>query len=89
MDVAVVEFGSPDAPAEFTRSLRETGFAVLVDHPLEWSLVEGIYREWAEFFDSEAVHAYTTPDRQVGFFPPSISETACTSVLPKPRNAPE
>lgn len=76
MDVAVVDFGSPTAPADFTRSLRETGFAVLVNHPLEWELVEGIYREWAALFDSDEIEAYTTPDRVVGYFPPSISETA-------------
>ena len=51
MDVAVVDFTSPTAPQDFTSSLRETGFAVLTNHPLEWSVVETIYREWAEMFD--------------------------------------
>lgn len=76
MSVGVVDYQQPDAPAEFTRSLRETGFAVVVNHPLPWALVEEIYVEWSAFFDSPAVHRYTTPDRNVGYFPPSISEVA-------------
>lgn len=76
MDVAVVDYQHPDAPAQFTRSLRDTGFAVVVNHPLPWDLVEGIYAEWSAFFDSPDVHRYTTPDRNVGYFPPSISEVA-------------
>ncbi len=77
MDVAVVDYTAPDAPETFTRSLRETGFAVLVNHPLPWSLVEQIYAEWAALFDSPAVEQYLMdPDGQVGWFPPDKSETA-------------
>jgi isopenicillin N synthase-like dioxygenase len=77
MDVAVVDFTATDAPERFTESLRETGFAVLVGHPLPWSLVEQIYREWAGLFDSPAVERYLMdPSGQVGWFPPGRSETA-------------
>jgi isopenicillin N synthase-like dioxygenase len=77
MDVAVVDYAAPDAPETFTRSLRETGFAVLVNHPLPWSLVEQIYAEWAALFDSPAVEQYRMdPTGQVGWFPPDRSETA-------------
>jgi isopenicillin N synthase-like dioxygenase len=77
MDVAVVDYTSPDAPEAFTRSLRETGFAVLVNHPLPWSLVEQIYREWSAFFDSPAVDKYLRDwDEQAGWFPVKRSETA-------------
>ena len=77
MDVLVVDYESPDAPVEFTRSLRETGFAVLVNHPLPQQLVEDIYEEWLAFFDSDAKYAYRfTPDNQDGWFGPDVSETA-------------
>lgn len=77
MDVAVVDYQAPDAPKTFTQSLRETGFAVLVNHPLPWSLVEQIYAEWAALFDSHAVEQYLMdPTGQVGWFPPDRSETA-------------
>ena len=76
MDVSVVEFHAPDAPERFTESLRTTGFAVLVDHPLPWDLVEQVYDEWSTFFDGPSVRAYTTTDSQCGYFPPDVSETA-------------
>jgi isopenicillin N synthase-like dioxygenase len=77
MDVAVVDYAAPDAPERFTESLRETGFAVLVNHPLRWSLVEQIYREWAALFDSPAIEKYMMdPSGQTGWFPPDKSETA-------------
>jgi isopenicillin N synthase-like dioxygenase len=76
MHVAVVDFTAADAPHEFAESLRETGFAVLVNHPLSWPLVDQIYREWAALFDSPDVAQYATSDSQTGYFPPAVSETA-------------
>lgn len=82
MDVAVVDFAAPDAPERFATSLRETGFAVLVNHPLPWELVEQIYREWSALFDSPAVEAYDIdPSGQVGWFPADRSETAKGSTV--------
>jgi isopenicillin N synthase-like dioxygenase len=77
MQVDVVEYTAPDAPAAFTRSLRETGFAVLVGHPLQQSLVQQVYDEWLAFFDSDAKYAYRYDEHdQNGWFGPDISETA-------------
>ena len=77
MQVGVVDFTSPTAPAEFTRSLRETGFAVLVHHPLPQDLVEEIYAEWLAFFESDAKYEYRFSDAdQDGYFGPDVSETA-------------
>jgi isopenicillin N synthase-like dioxygenase len=77
MQVAVVDFLSPDAPAAFTRSLRETGFGVVVNHPLSHALVEYIYAEWLAFYNTDAKYKYRfTPDDQDGYFGPEVSETA-------------
>jgi isopenicillin N synthase-like dioxygenase len=77
MNVEVVDFTAPDAPADFTRSLRETGFAVIVNHPLPHQLVQQIYDEWLAFFDSDAKYAYRfSDDEQDGWFGPDVSETA-------------
>jgi isopenicillin N synthase-like dioxygenase len=76
MDVAVVDYRAPDAPERFSESLRETGFGVIVNHPLDWSIVDQIYAEWSAFFDDPAVAEYTTTDSQAGYFPPDVSETA-------------
>lgn len=77
MQVAVVDYTAEDAPEAFTRSLRETGFAVVVNHPLPWSLVEKIYDEWAALFSSPAVDKYLLePGGNTGWFPADRSETA-------------
>ena len=77
MQVEVVDFTAADAPQAFTRSLRETGFAVLVNHPLPQSLVQTIYDEWLAFFSSTAKEQYRFSDGdQDGYFAPDVSETA-------------
>lgn len=83
MNVRVVDFQSASASADFTTSLRETGFAVLVNHPLRWSLVEQIYREWDAFFSSPDVQKYSVDaGGQVGWFSPDMSETAKGQTVP-------
>ncbi len=77
MQVDVVDFRAAEAPAAFTTSLRETGFAVLVNHPLSAVLVQGIYDEWLAFFDGDLKYAYRyDDDNQNGYFGPDVSETA-------------
>jgi isopenicillin N synthase-like dioxygenase len=77
MNVEVVDFQAPDAPEAFTRSLRQTGFAVIVNHPLPQALVQEIYDEWLAFFETDAKHAYRFSDGdQDGYFGPDVSETA-------------
>jgi isopenicillin N synthase-like dioxygenase len=77
MQVDVVDFHASNAPRAFTNSLRETGFAVLVNHPLPVNLVQGIYDEWLAFFDSDAKFEYRyDDDNQNGYFGPEVSETA-------------
>ena len=76
MKVAVVDYRAPDAPENFTRSLRETGFAAITHHPLPTGLVDGIYREWEEFLVSGAARRYPHTEQQDGYFPPEVAETA-------------
>ncbi len=69
-DIQTVSFTGPGAPAAFTRSLRETGFAVLTDHPIAPERIEATYRAWGGFFNSEAKHDWLAdPARQDGYFP--------------------
>ena len=77
MHLPIVDFLSPTAPQEFCKSLHETGFGVLKNHPLDRHMVQGIYDEWLAFFKSEAKNAYPhDPAKHDGYFPPSVSETA-------------
>lgn len=70
MNVLKVRYSSPEAPALFARSLRETGFAVLVDHPIPAELVADSYSEWERFFASEDKFLCKfDPAKQAGYFP--------------------
>ena len=77
MNIRVVDYRAADAAAQFTRSLHETGFAVLVNHPVPQPLVERIYHDWLQFFDSSAKHDFSfSAATQDGYFSTGISETA-------------
>jgi isopenicillin N synthase-like dioxygenase len=77
MQVAVVDYRSQSAAADFTRSLKHTGFAVLTNHPLEADLVQKVYDDWLAFFATDAKFKYPfSPDSQDGYFSSAVSETA-------------
>jgi len=65
-----VDYRSPEAPGAFTRSLRETGFAVLTGHPVAADRIAGVYAAWKGFFDGDGKMDWAAgPDRQDGYFP--------------------
>jgi len=75
--LVAVDFTAPDAPARFTESLRETGFGVLKNHPLEQTQVSSIYANWQGFFDGDDKHDFVyTVGPQDGFFPADMAESA-------------
>ncbi|WP_428506122.1 isopenicillin N synthase family dioxygenase [Roseateles sp.] len=77
MQVRVVDYQAADAAEAFTRSLHETGFGVLVNHPIQQTLVEKIYADWLAFFNTEEKHQFAfSKEKQDGYFSTEISETA-------------
>jgi isopenicillin N synthase-like dioxygenase len=77
MSLSVVDYTAKDAPQQFVKSLKETGFGVLINHPIKQSLVESIYQNWQAFFDSQDKQNFTfDAEKQDGYFAPEISETA-------------
>lgn len=72
MYVKVTDYSSSRAAQDFAESLRETGFAILKNHPISQTLVESVYQEWKEFFENDSKHDYLfVPDEipQRGYFP--------------------
>lgn len=70
MIVKTVNYQSSNAGADLAESLRKTGFAVLVNHPVTPQRIEDIYASWAAFFADESKHDWLRdPERQDGFFP--------------------
>lgn len=68
--VIPVRYNDPQAPELLTKSIRETGFAVLTGHPLSHDLIRNTYSEWEKFFASERKHDSTFDVKsQAGYFP--------------------
>jgi isopenicillin N synthase-like dioxygenase len=75
--LVAVDYTSPNAKQGFVRSLRETGFGVLKNHPLNQNQVQDIYEQWRTFFSEERKNDFKVPDNgSGGFYPQSMSETA-------------
>jgi len=72
-----VDYQASDAKQAFVKSLRETGFGVLKNHPIPQETVANIYTTWQDFFNSDEKEQYTfNKETQDGFFPSSVSEVA-------------
>ncbi|MFT6899782.1 MAG: isopenicillin N synthase-like dioxygenase [Paraglaciecola sp.] len=77
MQLLAVDYLAPDADQQFVESLRQTGFGVLKNHPIEQSSVASIYRNWQDFFNSEEKYQYAFDQQSHdGFFSTKVSETA-------------
>eukprot|EP00746_Dinoflagellata_sp_MGD_P165351 gnl/MRDRNA2_/MRDRNA2_94566_c0_seq1.p1 gnl/MRDRNA2_/MRDRNA2_94566_c0~~gnl/MRDRNA2_/MRDRNA2_94566_c0_seq1.p1 ORF type:complete len:371 (-),score=79.84 gnl/MRDRNA2_/MRDRNA2_94566_c0_seq1:49-1023(-) len=55
--IAAIDFDAPDAARQLTTSLRTSGFAVLKTHPIDWKLVDDLYKEWRSFLQKCAAGA--------------------------------
>ncbi|RAI03581.1 2OG-Fe(II) oxygenase [Acuticoccus sediminis] len=68
--IKAVSYTDPAAPALFARSLHETGFAVLKDHPIAPDRIGRAYSEWGQFFASETKFGFKVqPPSPEGYFP--------------------
>lgn len=77
MSFPIVDYTSPSAAREFTQSLHDTGFGVLVNHPMANDLVSQIFADWLAFFKHDEKFDYPySAERFDGYFSTHISETA-------------
>lgn len=77
MKLVAVDYQADNAQQLFVESLRETGFGVLKNHPIQQSLVTDIYQNWQTFFNSEEKESFFyNKETQDGFFPANVSEVA-------------
>ncbi len=58
MNVLQIDFAANNAKELFCHSLRQTGFAVLENHPINWDFINSIYQEWTEFFARDTKQKY-------------------------------
>ncbi|MGC6517616.1 MAG: isopenicillin N synthase family dioxygenase [Candidatus Puniceispirillaceae bacterium] len=70
MNIETVDYQAPDAKHSLTRSLHNTGFAVLANHPVTPERIASIYENWGNFFASDDKHDWLRdPENQDGYFP--------------------
>ena len=68
--IKTVNYLSDDAPNHLVRSLKQTGFAVLKNHPIDKNLINDVYANWKAFFSSSAKNDYLfDKEKQDGYFP--------------------
>ena len=77
VELPQISYVAPNFADNFVDSLRQYGFAAVVDHPLDSHRIERIYRDWLAFFASEEVSDFTMdPQRQDGYFSLQSAEHA-------------
>jgi len=68
--ILTVDFLSENAPKNFVRSLKDTGFAIIKNHPISKSLLKRVYSDWTDFFNSKNKQDYLFHKKnQDGYFP--------------------
>lgn len=68
--IEAVSYTEPNAPARLARSLHETGFAILTDHPVAPERIDNAYELWKKAFASRQITDFTrTPPSPEGYFP--------------------
>lgn len=69
MKVETVDYKAPDAAETLARSLRDTGFAVLANHPITADRIDAIYNAWGAFFAGEDKFDFAVkPPAHDGYF---------------------
>lgn len=72
-----VDYQAEDAAEKFVKSLHETGFGVLKNHPIAQDTVNSIYENWYDYFTTGDKYEFLrNPETQDGYFPPEESESA-------------
>jgi isopenicillin N synthase-like dioxygenase len=70
MHVLTVDYTQANASEVLANSIKETGFAVLRNHPINFQLIKEIYIEWEDFFNSKSRFEYLyDKEKQEGYSP--------------------
>ena len=64
-NVLAISYTDPEAGAKFAKSLRETGFAILKDHPITEDKIERMYGSWKNFFSDDEKLGYAPGEGEV------------------------
>lgn len=74
--ILTIDYQSSELGFKLTQSLKNTGFAVIKNHPIDKVLISSIYDDWKSFFNSDSKNKYLFHKvKQDGYFP-FMSENA-------------
>ncbi|NNM59440.1 MAG: isopenicillin N synthase family oxygenase [Legionellales bacterium] len=65
MEVKIIDYRDSSAPKNFVQSLVDTGFVILINHPIKKEVTQSVYSEWKNFFHSSEKYDYLR-DRETG-----------------------
>ena len=69
-DIKKINIKDSNAKNDFFSSFQQTGFAVIENHDISYELLNKVYKEWEQFFNSEEKNNYKFDEHvQDGFFP--------------------
>ena len=75
-EILTIDYQSSELGFKLTQSLKNTGFAVIKNHPIDKVLISSIYDDWKSFFNSDSKNKYLFHKvKQDGYFP-FMSENA-------------
>ena len=75
-EILTIDYQSSELGLKLTQSLKNTGFAVIKNHPIDKMLISSIYDDWKSFFNSNSKNNYLFHKvKQDGYFP-FMSENA-------------
>lgn len=67
--VKIVDMQSSTWPKMLDHSFRNTGFAILKNHGVNFRNIEVLYTQWVEFFASSTKHMYKSENGNNGYVP--------------------
>lgn len=68
--IKTVDMQSDKAAETLAQSLKETGFAILINHSVPYNLVQEVYEDWHKYFSSDKKFKdLYDKDIQAGYFP--------------------
>lgn len=81
IDIQSIDYNKNSSPKAFEKSLRDTGFVTISNHPIPHDLIDNVYSEWEGFFSNNDKFKYLfDKNSQDGFFP-FLTENAKDSTI--------
>ena len=70
MNILTIDYNDSNLAKNFTKSLHESGFAIIKNQPISDQLINNVYKDWEKFFNSNKKNIYLFhPKKQDGYFP--------------------